>query len=148
MYVLGSASAWGNDAAETEALARARWVVTVAEWEVKRSEGGRGPGARPPGHEPVSDGAALLWAPREDCLEDAPSVAHGEVARLLSGMNAGLSPRCKSDWEAPGGPGNGSVLRGWKKIQKSKQKCCLWPRRRCPTSSAVGGGWSAVWREN
>ena len=51
----------------------------------------------------MSDGAARFWAPREDCLEDAPSVAHGEVARLLSGMNAGPSPRCESDWEAPGG---------------------------------------------
>ena len=51
----------------------------------------------------MSDGAALFWAPREECLEDPPAVSSGEAARLLSGMNAGPSPRCESDREAPGG---------------------------------------------
>ena len=105
LYVPGMPKrAWGADDAEWKAaMARARWVVTVEELEVQGSEGGRGPGARPPGHEPVSDGAAPFWAPREEFLGEAPEASTGEVARLLSGMNAGPSPRCESDREAPGG---------------------------------------------
>ena len=98
-----TARAWEDEAEWEAAMGPARWVVTVEEREMEGLEGGRGPGTRPPGHEPVWDGVAAFWAPREELLEDAPGVASGEATRLLSGMRAGPSPRCESDREAPGG---------------------------------------------
>ena len=110
--------------------------------------GGWGPGARPPGHEPVWDGVAAFWAPRDKFLEDAPGVASGEAARLLSGMNAGPSPRCESDQEAPGGAWDWLTTSGVSENSEIETK--MFPVAQASVAHLLGrgGGWPGAWRRN
>lgn len=93
-----------SDAEEEVAQMEGRWVVTVPSGREERKVAA---GGWQPGQELVSDGAAVFWARRSDLYDE--ELEPGEVARVLSSLQASPSPRCEStasatwSWCTPAG---------------------------------------------